>query len=339
MSKISYERFLTWCEDRFGDVSISGDEIKVNSIFCEDYKKHLWMNVVGGKKKKEFGVFHCFKSNRKGSLISLVMLVDHCTFEEALATLESGLTIWELSDEIDKLFSTEKQPVINYPNKNDIPLPESTFRISQLPENDYYRIKAESYLKNRGLPIGKMMICEGGIYKDRLIIPYFKENTLIYWNGRYIGNDKEVIRYMGPPKEIGVGKSDVIYWASTPQKGSKIYLTEGEFCAESFKLADLSSGAFGGKSLSEKQAEMLRGYQLCLCLDNDGSGEKATETVGEYFIKFGFKDISYVRPPNNYKDWNELMVKTSPSVLRAYVEKYEKSYDSFTSIVRGTNAI
>lgn len=342
MSYLSFDRFLSWAESRFGDVVVNGNEIRFNSPFTEDYKRHLWANVYGGKKGSErpYGVYRCFKTDKKGTLVGLVQSVDHCTFEEALAILEGGLSIYELQDEVNRLFMKEPEEGM-FPVAG-IPFPEGTFRITDLPENDSYRCSAEAYLLGRGLSIGRMLVCKEGIYSDRIIIPYYDANgVLIYWNGRYIGNVKNVARYLGPDKSIGVGKADVVYmsggiWAS---KGSKLYLTEGEFCAESFRVAGLASGAFGGKTLSEKQAEMLRGYNLCLCLDNDSSGDKALGNIGEKISRFGFDNLSYLKPPVNYKDWNQLMLKTNPSVLQLYVEKFEKPYDSWTNMDRDLKKI
>ena len=340
---ISFDRFLSWAEDKFGDVIVHGNEIRINSPFAEnDYKHHLWANVYGGRKGEDrpYGVWHCFKTGKIGTCVGLVQKIENCSFEEALAILEGGISIYELQDEIDRLFSKEPASPIIVPPANGIPLPEGTYKITDLPENDSYRCSAEVYLIGRGLSIGRMLICKEGNYRDRIIIPYYDKNgTLIYWNGRYIGDDKKALRYMGPDKSFGIGKSDVVYMAGGiwPSKNSKVWLTEGELCAESFRISGLFAGAFGGKSLSEKQAEMLRDYDLCLCLDNDSSGEKALGIVGDYFVGFGFKNITYVRPPVNYKDWNQLMVKNNPSVLRLYVEKFEKPYDSWTNIMRNMN--
>ncbi len=60
---ISFEKFLAWAETRFGDVSVKGNEIRINSPFAEDYKKHLWANPYGGKKGAErpYGVYRLLR--------------------------------------------------------------------------------------------------------------------------------------------------------------------------------------------------------------------------------------------------------------------------------------
>ena len=79
-----------------------------------------------------------------------------------------------------------------------------------------------------------------GRYKGRIIIPYYdKIGNLIYFNGRHLGNSK--CKYLGPPKDIGVGKEDVVFMAGKwPETGSIIYLCEGEFNAISLREAELN---------------------------------------------------------------------------------------------------
>ena len=47
---IDFEKFLDWAESRFDNIVVSGDEVKVDSIFCEDHKQKMWCNPYGGKK-------------------------------------------------------------------------------------------------------------------------------------------------------------------------------------------------------------------------------------------------------------------------------------------------
>ena len=76
---IDFDTFVNWAENRFDKIQVKGKEVCLNSIFAEnDSKFHLWCNPYGGKHERTFGVFHCWKTDRKGSLVSLVMEVDKC---------------------------------------------------------------------------------------------------------------------------------------------------------------------------------------------------------------------------------------------------------------------
>jgi DNA primase len=333
---IDFDKFITWAESRFGDIKVKGHQVKINSIFTKepDYKYHLECNPYGGKKGAERpnGVYHCWKTGEKGTLVGLVMQVDHVPYEDALEILDGNMALSEIERMIEEMYDSKPPPQILIPQAG-IDLPEETHRICELDESDLLRISAESYLLGRRLPIGDLMVCGGeDEFKNRLIIPYYdRTHRLVYFNARYLGRSKDVPKYLGPSVEIGIGKGDVVYMPDWPVAGTEVYLTEGEFDAMSLILSGLSAGAFGGKVLSENQAQLLRDYLPVLCLDNDKAGKYAIKEVGEYFLSQGFSNFSYVRPPEKYKDWNEMLVKLGPRLVKAYVLSNKKAYDDFTS--------
>jgi DNA primase len=237
---------------------------------------------------------------------------------------------------IESMYDNKPPPIIEVPIEG-IPLPEGTRLISQLGSDDIYRIRAESYLSNRKIPSRGLFICSEGEFCNRLVIPYYDRNKrLIYFNARYIGNhkNKEIAKYMGPSKETGVGKGDVVYMPSWPDSGTEVYLTEGEFDALALIEAGLDAGAFGGKLLTENQAIILQDYRPVLCLDNDSAGKKAINEVGDYFLSQGFSTFSYVIPPPVFKDWNEMLIKVGPRLVRAYILTKKKEYGAFASLER-----
>ena len=337
---VDFDRFLDWAENRFPVVQVKGSEVKVDSIFAEDTKQHMWCNPYGGKHNRENGVFHCWKTDKFGSLVTLVMMVDKCSYEEALEILDTGdASMMQLERELD-LFLNEKyysekakeEEVKPVEERVKGQLPPYTYLISDLSPNNLHRVQAEVYLFGRGLTTEGLHICTGGKYNNRIIIPYYnRAGKLIYWNGRYIGTRKDVLRYQGPDKdEFGVGKDDVLYVPVWPDPGERIYLTEGELDAKTLKLAKLKSGAFGGKNLSDSQMVMLRGLFVTLCLDNDEAGKTSLPIMGDKLKSWGFADVRYVRPPKQFKDWNKMLESTSPKLIMAYILRKEKYYTSWT---------
>lgn len=334
---ISYEKFLDWAESRFGDVKVSGKEIKINSIFCEDYKYHLSCNPSGGKKNRPYGVYRCLKTDKQGSLVSLVMLVDKCNFSDALETLDAiDLNFESLKDQVDNLFNNPQE---NRFVVKSIMFPEHTYRIKELNENNLWRIDSEIYLSQRKIPSDDFYICTNGEYKNRLIIPYRDENgSVIYWNGRLIIDNKKSPKYRGPEKDCGIGKSDVIYFPKhwNSRKNIKLYITEGEFDAYSIHLAGLASCALGGKAIFDKQIEMIRGFIPVLCFDTDDknidAGGQALVEVGEILKSKGFDKVYYVRPPKKYKDWNKMLVDTSEKIVNYYIQKNETEFTDYSKI-------
>lgn len=342
---IDFNKFLQWAESRFGDVVVKGEEIMINSIYVEDYKHHLSCNPSGGKKKFPNGVYKCWKSfesnpQATGSLVSLVMQVDNCSYDEALDRLGAiDVSLRSLERKLEQFFSDqEKQKIDQTPDNPGLALPENTSWITDLPEGSFWREEAEYYLNNRKLPPSDYMICTGGDCKNRVIIPYYDQNQkLIYWNGRFLEESKNISKYRGPHKDCGVGKGDVIYMPDGwPPAGSKIYITEGEFDSKSISISGLFSCAIGGKSIEEKQIEMLRPYIPVLCFDTDDkaidAGGNALLHIGNKLKSKGFSEVYYVRPPKQFKDWNKMLVDVGPKVINVYIKQNIKQYSNSTSL-------
>jgi DNA primase len=293
----------------------------------------LWCNPSGGKNNLPYGVFHCWKTDRKGSLISLVMHVDSCSFEDALEILNTpNRKLEDLEKQVQNLFSKKKLEINEYKiEKTKLKLPEHTYFFDDLPSCNSIRLNALRYLQNRKINHEKLMICTSGRYKNRIVIPYYsKSQNLIYYNGRDIGNSN--LRYLGPPKELGIGKGDVLFVPEWPPDGEKLYLTEGEFDALSLRQCGFYSAAFGGKNLSLAQINIIKNYIPVLCLDADSAGGNAIISMGDSLLKNGFHNIYYIRASKEHKDWNEMYIQDGPKVIRAYIRQNEKKYDYFMNL-------
>lgn len=330
---IDFDKFVKWATARFGEdnIVVKGKEVRINSIFDKgDDDHHLWCSPCGGKKKRKFGVYHCFKTDQKGSLIKLVQIVDSCDREDALSALQGWTSIRDLEKKLEEIFGDQEEapaPVV----KQTFALPVGCELLSALGTNNWWRKKAEEYLTNRKIPIDGLYICTEGRYKARIIIPYYDQHKkLIYWNGRHIGKSK--CKYLGPPKEIGVGKEDVVFMAGPwPKAGETIYLCEGEFNAISLRLCELNAAACGGKNMSEKQALMLADYKIVLCLDRDKAGKqgttKMTSMISSVETVKGGQKLQFVLPPSGFNDWNEMLVKLGPAVLYHYLVTHQRPLD------------
>lgn len=332
---IIFENFLDWAESRFpGEVRVSGNEVQINSIFTEkpDRDHKLWCNPYGGKNQREHGVFHCWKTDRHGSLVSLVMLVDKCDYDVAVGILGGEETaIRDLEKQLEEFWAKkDEKPVEVAEEKPVLELPSFSCPIAELPSFSRHRVKAELYLVNRKLPTEDLLICTRGRYRERIIIPYYnREHELIYFNSRYIGDKENMVRYLGPPKEAGVGKNDVLYIPKWAPDGEKLYLTEGEFDALSIYYSGIIqrekiyAAAFGGKNLSDKQLGMIQHHQICLCLDSDTAGKLGLKKMVEKLRARGIP-LTFVRPPKQYKDWNKMLVEVGHKILLHYLRTYEK---------------
>lgn len=327
---IDFDSFVQWCEDRFAnDIVVKGKEVRINSIFADDKGHHMWCNPYGGKYHRDDGVYRCFYTDKKGTLLGLVMEVDNCSYEEAKEILSGNTPIRILEDELENFFK-EKPIEEGVKEEVKIRLPDYTYLISDLPKNNILRMEAEDYLKTRKLPSDGLYICSTGDYKNRIIIPYYDEKgKLIYFNGRNLA--KKGLRYLGPDKEIGVGKGDVIYAPFWPKEGSRIHLTEGELDAYTLKICGFNGMACGGKYLSDQQIQLIRKYKICLALDEDSAGLSGIIAMGRKLMLNQISDITFVRPPKGLKDWNNMLVKYKAEIVTAWVKQNEKNFDDFTT--------
>lgn len=333
---IDFNSFVKWAENKFDDCIISGKEVKLNSIFQDDDKFHLWCNPLGGKHRRSHGVYHCFKSGKVGTLVGLVMLVDGCSYEEALEVLGFNLELHELESKIyDFIFNKQEQVVGKEHTKLTLPL--NSVCIENMSFQNKHRIKAEQYLLKRKIPIKGFYYCSEGKYRERIVIPYYsKDGELIYWNTRYIGQSKNMPKYLGPGKDVGVGKSDVVYMTKWVELNQTIHLTEGEFDAVTLHLCGFNSAAIGGSDMGENQFNILKDYKIVICGDNDShkfidTGMKAVCKIGDQLLENGIRNVMFVRPPNGYKDWNELYVKFDANIVKNYISSNSKIFDDFTS--------
>jgi hypothetical protein len=329
---VDFQKFVDWADAKLPPIEIKGNEIRVNSIFCEDTKKHLWCNPFGGKNKVDFGVYHCWKTDKKGTLVSLVMQVEKCNFKNSLDILGINTDSIRAPEDINFDFGFEKiEEVENYEDiYKKIELPPNCVDLKKAPI--YWYEKAKNYLVSRKIEDERFYVCTAGGYEGRLIIPYYSpDNRLIYFNGRTLTNNN--LRYKGPMKEIGVGKEDVLFFSSYPKAGEKVYLCEGEFDALSLVACGLNGVACGGKNLSDKQAVQLSTYKVCLAFDADEAGQNSLSKIRNKIIQYGSPNVFVVKPPAGFKDWNELLIKFETQIIIGYINSTEKKYESEISYV------
>lgn len=317
---IDFDTFLNWAQSRFDDIIVKNEKIRLNSIYCDDTKHHLWCRPYTG-------FFHCYKSGKKEPLHKLIMDVEKCSYSEAVNILGGDQSIRCLEEKLEE-FLNGKPPE----EKKTLSLPPLVFPIKDL--TSPYKEKALRYLETRLIPPSGLYFGVGGDFYGRIVIPYYdSDGELIYFNGRDILNPKPFLRYRGPDAETGFRKDQAVWMSFFPRKGAKIYLTEGEFDAMTLSLCGLHGCATGGKDVQPAQIDLIRKYEVCLAFDTDPSGKEAFRKLGWTLYENGIKKVSFVRPPKPFKDWNEMFVaiKGDEKILKAYITKHEKPFNEFTS--------
>lgn len=336
---IDRDNLIEWIEDKFGDIQVNGDEIKIHDPW--------WINENGGKDNEfkcwiniDKQCYHAFKSGETGSLLKLVAETENCDWDEAVEIIGGQESIRSMEKRLMTFLNNPKpEPIIDEKVKApkvEVQFPEHTMTIQDNMHHPIARWAAE-YLQSRNIDYSNILVCTSGEYYNRLVIPYYDKNdSLIYFNTRSLSN-KSKLRYKGPKKEeFNIGKADVLWIKRWPKIGSKIYLTEGEFDAMTLTQCGLYAAACGGKSLSPCQSQMLSDYKIALSFDADKAGEdvfnisQSLLAKGQLYMN-GDHRISIIRPPAKYKDWNKFYIeieKIAPGkgkdTILKYIERFEK---------------
>jgi DNA primase len=70
-----------------------------------------------------------------------------------------------------------------------------------------------------------------------------------------------------------------------------------------------------------------------LALDADDAGQMAMQKMRNKIIQYGHPNVKMVKPPAQYKDWNNVLIAHNESILKNYVESTEKNFESEVSNV------
>jgi DNA primase len=328
---VDYDTFLAWVQEKFTDIKVTDEKIRINSIYCDhlggDEKHHLWC-------RPHTGYYHCYKSGKKGTLLELVMDIDKCSHDAAVDTLGGQYDLLDLEEKLAEFLSGTPIEKIN--EKPTLKLPEGSISVNKLLPP--FQAKVLAYLQSRKIPTNGLYYCISGEFSGRIVIPYYNsDGELIYFNARDIVKAKSLLRYRGPESSSGFKKEEAVWMSFFPRKGAKIHLTEGEFDAMTLNECGFHGCATGGKDVSEKQIALIRDYDICIAFDRDKSGKEALGKLGWSLFENGVKRVSFVRPPDPYKDWNEMFtggkekIALSDKIIRAYIIKNEKPFNEFTA--------
>lgn len=201
-----------------------------------------------------------------------------------------GLNKQAIDDELGRKFfvnagkpkenvSTIKTEVFIY-NPPEIPLPPNSYKVSQAPPDDIWKTVAVEYLNSRGLDPDKheYYLSTDKDFRERLIIPYFKDGKVIYWQARHF-DDNNKVRYINPDAD-----KDMIvfgYDKLTDYSVKRMFWSEGVTDGLS-----IDGGALLGSSLSRTKLELLKRYdkEHIFIVDADENGYK----LGMNAIKNGY---------------------------------------------------
>lgn len=295
-SKKTLSKLYAWFIQKMGAVPKDRGWVNMTCPFC------------GAKGK--FGVkpitnnVHCFRCGYEGPVIKAVI---------DILGLDSEKEAWNqvFSDDVNAF--NIKVPTGETHINNEvkgIPLPDGYHNI--INGSGLVGKACRKYLKNRGFSIAKLSqkgfgYCSTGNYAGYIIIPYYMNDRLVYFNARKVvlgGTTK----YKNPiANDIGLGKAYVIYNYEAMFLYKRIQICEGAFNAET--IGDTAI-ATAGKLLTEWQINTIIKSpveDIDLLLDPDAM----IECVELALKLVNFKRVRIVtwedkKPDGTYKDVNDL---------------------------------
>ena len=266
-------------------------ELVVPSLFLEnDYKRHMSINL-------ETGLWRCFKSGEVGNFVKLYSLLEKCSYQEAYEKF-----IFE--DFISKGQFSKPKPLSKF-NPNNI---ESDLDDAK----NFEEVEDHPFIKRRLLTGFKFYLAKSGRYSGRLIIPFFnRKGKMFYFQGRALNG--ELPKYLNC-KNL---KASQVLYPFDYGSYEPLYITEGVFDCLSLQAVGLNATTTLSCFTSRDQMVQLSQYQgpLVCAFDSDEAGMEGRYKFMRLAHWTSRGDLKTVVPPNNYKDWNEILVKEGPDFL------------------------
>jgi hypothetical protein len=322
---ISYEQVNEFITENFQNVTIQGNHYHTRCPFCGDskvsqIKKRFHLSLKDGG-----GVFHCFNCNIKGDFYTLYSLINNISRKQAWDKFNS----FNSGDIKQRLKKRVTSSVIKSSNCNWIL--KDCFGLDHTPSGyvDSKYIAILKQFKKDRLVNTPIFICYQGKYKDRIILPIYDKEDIVYFQSRTIFPSHPT-KYLNPP----VNKSQIIYNKDNLTNTKTVYVTEGLLDAQSM---DNGTCCFG-KEISDDWLKLLMDtvntQNICIVLDNDDSGKESLKTILQN-SKYKKLLRYFVMPDDmsNIKDINNLKVVYPDLDINLFVD--QNSYSQWKIVTKG----
>lgn len=266
---------------------------------------------------------HCFRCGKHPTLYQLISYLEGTSDYDTLINILS-------KDNFQGLYFQEESTHLEIKEKQNIYLPENFLNISL--GNSLIGKLARKYLIKRGFDIKELSqlgwgYCTKGKYMGYIIMPFYENNQLIYFNARlFVGNGP---RYNNPlVSDTGLGKSFIIYNKDALFENRLVYLCEGVINAQTMGKKGI---AFGGKNISPYQInELIKSpaSKFIILLDSDAK-DKALSLA---FKLIDYKKVKVIFFPEG-KDVNDLGKKKTLSLIR------KSPYLSYSDLLKLKNSL
>ena len=264
---------------------------------------------------------NCFRCGEHPSPAQMVMDIEGLdTYSELITFLRNG-DFTELTFTEEKVELSEAKPVY---------LPEGFKLITQ--GTSTLANSFRKYVIKRGFNPNELArhgvgYCTKGEYFGYLIIPFYTEGSLRYWNARLVIGSGP--RYNNPPKDItGLGKEFLIYNSDALGLYNQVFICEGAINALTMGENAIATM---GKSISRYQINELikaQAKRYIILLDPDAK-DKAIDLALKLV---NFKSVKVVYLPEG-KDCNDIQRKEVMKLV------WRTRYQSYSDLIKLRNEL
>jgi len=141
-------------------------------------------------------------------------------------------------------------------------------------------------------------------YQHKIIIPFIESGRIIFLQGRRTDNQHP--KYMHLKRPVPLYNTDTL---QNLTRGERVYICEGVFDAMMLEQNGFKAVAIlGVNNFKPEGAELFKGLDVVLCLDNDEQGHRATQALARIFLLQG-QSIKTKILPEGIKDITEYYIK------------------------------
>lgn len=332
--KLNFNVFTDFCESQllYASQKDSGKHFLARCPICGDsqkskYKKRLNVNWNNGHP-----VYHCFNCGDSGTFVKLYSNVNNITQEEAKSRL------FEYNPDFIKETLSPKK--VNK-QKNAVYKPIDFYKELKseiIKENECDGSiackRAQKHLKNfrenrkisSSIPL---YYAYKGAYKNRIIIPVFHNEKMIYFQARRVHPNQQP-KYMNP----GVKKDNIILNIENMNPDDPVIITEG--LLDAYTIGKQATTVLGATLHSNFIDVIVKNVnnKIILVLDNYLIDERGKKELLKIIEKAPFRDQLYYFDwtclGRDYKDLNDFYILNNINKLEVYKKVVENSVSRVT---------
>lgn len=253
---------------------------------CNDYKIRAGFNFSESGKIR----YHCFNCSTDTSYYENSANMSD-KFHDVLTSFHIDAeiidkTLFEKRGKEDSIKFVPKEQKSETSLPNQVELPKDSYPLG----DDEWSIVAKEFIESRSLSVNNYswFLSSDRKYRTKLIIPYFRQGKIIYWQAREMDDSSKDPRYLNPP----IARDNILFNFDELSRYSRepLFITEGVF--DALSIGKNYCIGLAGSTLNKFKIDLLkrvRDREIIFVIDKDLPGIK----LGENVIRQGWT-ISYL---------------------------------------------